>query len=135
MYSASVAFLRVRRINIEIKIIKKNKIKNKAFHIENITSFFRSSGIHPFNPDVFPNDAFLPALVTDIPIQLDEADSFTAPLTSESATFTNVAEPQTLNDEEIFAEINLYPKANISQKRPNKRRCKSAIITALKKKN
>ena len=94
------------------------------------TYAFRSSGIHPFNPDVFPNDAFLPALVTDIPLQLDEADSSTAPSTSESAaTFTNVAERQTLNDEKLLVEINAYPKANVSQKRPNKRRCKSAIIT------
>ena len=100
-----------------------------AFTIENITSSFRSSGIHPFNPDVFPNDAFLPALVTDIPLQLDEADSSTAPSTSESATFTNVAEPQTLNDEQLLAEINPYPKANVSQKRPNKSIFKSAIIT------
>ena len=101
---------------------------HKAFTIENITSF-RSSGIHPFNPDDFHNDAFLPALVTDIPLQLDEVDSSTAPSTSESATFTNVDERQTLNDEELLAKINPYPKANVSQKRPNKRRCKSAIIT------
>ena len=102
---------------------------HKAFTIENITSSFRSRGIHLFNPDVFPNDAFLPALVTDIPLQLDEADSSTDPSTSKSATVTNVAEPQTLNDEELLAEINPYPKANVSRKRPNKRRCKSAIIT------
>ena len=101
---------------------------HKVFTIENITSFFRSIKIHRFNPDVFPNDAFLP-LVTDTPLQLDEADSSTAPSTSESATFTNVSEPQTLNDEKLLAEINLYPKANVSQKRRNKRRCKSAIIT------
>ena len=104
--------------------------KIQQFTIENTISSFRSSGIHPVNPDVFPNDAFLPALVTDIPLQLDEADSSTAPSTIESAaTFKNVAEPQTLNDEELLAEINLYPTANVSQKRPNKRRCKSAIIT------
>ena len=102
---------------------------HKAFTIENITSSFRSIGIHPFNPDVFPNDAFLPALVTVTPLQLDEADSSTAPSTSESATFKNVAEPQTLNDEKLLAEINPYPKANVSQKRRNNRRCKSAIIT------
>ena len=102
---------------------------HKAFTIENITSFFRSSGIHPFNPDIFPNNAFLPALVTDIPLLLDEADSSTALSTSESATFENVAEIQTLNDEELLAEINPYPKANVSRKRPYKRKCKSAIIT------
>ena len=74
---------------------------HKAFTIEN-TTFFRSSEIHLFNPDVFPNNAFLPALVTYIALQLDEADSSTAPSTSESATFTNVAEPQTLNDENLY---------------------------------
>ena len=74
---------------------------HKAFTIENTTSF-RSSEIHLFNPDVFPNDTFLPALVTYIALQLDEADSSTAPSTSESATFTNVAEPQTLNDENLL---------------------------------
>ena len=107
---------------------------HKTFTIANITSFFRSSGIRPFNPEIFPNNAFLPALVIDIPLQLDEADSSTTPLTSESATFTNVAEPQTLNDEELLEEINPYPKANVSRKRPNKRRCKSAIITNIPEK-
>ena len=62
-------------------------------------------------------------------LQLREADSSTAPSTSESATFTNVAEPQTLNDDELLAEIDPYSKTNVSRKRPNKRRCKSAIIT------
>ena len=99
----------------------------KAFTIENITSSFKSNRFYFFNPDVFPNDAFLPALVTDIPLQLDEADSSTAPSLSKSATFTNVAEPQTLK--QLFAEINPYFKANVLQKRPNQRRCKSAIIT------
>ena len=93
---------------------------HKAFTIENITSSFRSSGIHPFNPDVFPNDAFLPALVTDIPLLLDEADSSTAPSTNDSATFTNVAEPQTLNDKELLAEIKPYPKANVHENAPTK---------------
>ena len=107
---------------------------HKAFTVKNIASSFRSNGIHPFNLDVFPNDAFLPAFVTDISLQLDEADSSTVPSTIESATFTNVAEPQTLNDEELLAEINPYPKANVSQKRPNKRRCKYVIITDTPKK-
>ena len=95
-------------------------IKHLLFNIKNITSSFRSSGIYPFNPDVFTNNAFLPALVTGIPLQLDEANSSTAPSTSESATFTNVVEPQTLNDEELLAEINPYPKANISRNAPTK---------------
>ena len=57
---------------------------HKAFIIENINSSFRFSGIYSFNPDVFPNDAFLPALVTDILFQLDKVDSSTAPSTSDS---------------------------------------------------
>ena len=47
----------------------------RSFTIENITSAFKSSGIHPYKPDIFIDDVFLPALVTDIPLQCDEHPS------------------------------------------------------------
>ena len=41
---------------------------NKAFCMENIISAFKSTGIFPFNLNIFTNDMFLPAEVTDVPI-------------------------------------------------------------------
>ena len=37
----------------------------KAMMVENITSGFRVTGTFPHNADVFPEEAFLPAQVTD----------------------------------------------------------------------
>ena len=101
----------------------------RSFTIENITSAFKSSGIHPYNPDIFTDDVFLPALVTDIPLQRDEHPSG-VPSTSllpESATST--ASPQQLTDEALLATITPYPKVNFAKKRPNKNTFKSTIIT------
>ena len=41
---------------------------NKTFYMKNIISAFKSTGIFPFNPNIFTNDMFLPAEVTDVPI-------------------------------------------------------------------
>ena len=44
----------------------------RSFTIENINSSFRATGIFPYNPNIFTDDEFLPALVTDIPLQQDD---------------------------------------------------------------
>ena len=36
--------------------------------MENIISAFKSTGIFPFNPNIFTDDIFLPAEVTDVSI-------------------------------------------------------------------
>jgi hypothetical protein len=40
---------------------------SRAMTVDNIISGFRVTGIYPHNPDIFPDDAFLPARVTDRP--------------------------------------------------------------------
>ena len=44
----------------------------RAMTVENITSGFRVTGIFPHNADVFPDEAFLPAQVTDRPQPEDQ---------------------------------------------------------------
>ena len=41
------------------------KAFSKAFCQENIVSSFKKTGIYPSNPDIFTEDMFLPAAVTD----------------------------------------------------------------------
>ena len=87
----------------------------RSFTIENITSAFKFSEIHPCNPDIFTDDVFLPALVTNIPLQRDEHPSG-VPSTSllpESATST--ASPQQLTEEALLATITPYPKVNFAK--------------------
>ena len=101
----------------------------RSFTIENITSAFKFSRIHPYNPDIFTDDVFLPALLTDIPLQCDEHPSG-VPSTSlfpESATST--ASPQQLTNEVLLATSTPYPKVNCAKKLSNKNRFKSTIIT------
>lgn len=47
----------------------------KAFAVKNIVSGFQTTGIHPFNPDIFSDDDFLSSYVTDRP---DPADLLAA---------------------------------------------------------
>ena len=101
----------------------------RSFTIENITSAFKSSGIHPYNSDIFTDDVFLTALVTDIPLQRDEhpSGSPSTSLLPESATST--ASPEQLTNEALLATITPYPKVNFAKKTPYKNRFKSTIIT------
>ena len=101
----------------------------RSFTIENITSAFKPSGIHPYNSDIFTDDVFLPALVADIPLQRDEhpSGSPSTSLLTESATST--ASPQQLTNKALVATITPFPKVNFAKKRPNKNRFKSTIIT------
>jgi len=106
----------------------------RSFTIENISSSFKSTGIFPYNPNIFTDDVFLPALVTDIPLQQDDnggEDPSCVPSTSglsatSPSTTTSTSE---VNDEALLEIISPYPKADVTRKRPNQKRCKSAIIT------
>ena len=54
------------------------KAFQRAMMAENITSGFRVTGIFPHNADVFPEEAFLPAQVTDRPQPDDDQVSTAA---------------------------------------------------------
>ena len=101
----------------------------RSFTIENITSAFKFSGIHPCNPDIFTDDVFLPALVTDIPLQRDEHPSDVPSTSLLPESVTSTASPRQLTDEALLATITPNPKVNFAKKRPNKNRFKSTIIT------
>ena len=61
----------------------------KAMTVENITSGFRVTGIFPHNANVFPEEAFLPAQVTDRPQPDDQvltAATVDPPTTAASAS-------------------------------------------------
>lgn len=120
----------------------------------NITSGFKVSGIHPFNPNVFGEDEFLPSIVTDIELQTFETqDTFVTqnviPTTStvnsqtphnnnlkatSSAIDTQTSCTDLNNTISMFISlehIRPYPKATIQNKlnRKDKKKGKSAILT------
>ena len=119
----------------------------RSFTIENINSFFRATGIFPYNPSIFTDDEFLPALVTDIPLQQDDdgeeplcvpstsgltAVSLSTPTSLPSTSGLSAASnstSQTMNNEALLELISPYPKANVARKRCNRNKCKTAIIT------
>ena len=107
----------------------------RSFTIENITSSFKSSGIHPYNADIFTDDVFLPSLVTDIPLQQGDDDASCVPttsglsVTSICASSPSTADSHDSDDVALLTTISPYPKADVTRKRPSKNRCKSAIIT------
>ena len=47
----------------------------KAFNPENITSSFKNTGIFSYNRNIFTEDEFLPAAVTDIALATENADN------------------------------------------------------------
>ena len=100
-----------------------------AFTMRNIISGFASTGIFPFNPNVLSEDEFLPAEVTDMPLQ----DS----LEDRPCTSTDVGPPakQTTPDLSISTEISPYPKINKTTKRRRIKKEKSAVLTSTPEKN
>ena len=70
----------------------------KTFSPKNIFSGFKSSGIYPFNPDVFHEAMFLPASVTDIPVAAPACHDARADISSElcSSTASSTETDETL---------------------------------------
>lgn len=69
----------------------------------NIQSGFRVAGIHPFNPNIFPEEEFLPADITDRPpVDVNNPADCVEEVEAEMEVdvFANVEIPYTLNDEE-----------------------------------
>ena len=106
----------------------------KSFTIENITSSFRKTGIHPLNPDVFPEHEFLAAAVTDIPLQHDDVNE------GEETASTSVAAYSSQQDEvnvltcssntSLIESIKPLPRVAHTTKRSNRRKVKTAILTS-----
>lgn len=84
----------------------------------NITSGFKVSGIHPFNPNVFGEDEFLPSIVTDIELQTFETqDTF---VTQNLIPTTSTVNSQTLNDNESVSLT-----SNVSMQTPHNNNLKA----------
>ena len=80
----------------------------KAFNPENITSAFKISGIFPYNSDIFTDDMFLPASVTDIlSSNVDNNQQIV-----NSNTLPAAHSSSNLIDEEVLNEIMPHPKTN-----------------------
>ena len=78
----------------------------KAFNPENTISAFKISGIFPYKSEIFTDDMFLPASVTDI--LSSEVDNSQQILNSNAlpAAYSS----SNLTDEEVLNEIMPYPK-------------------------
>ncbi|CAH2020733.1 unnamed protein product [Acanthoscelides obtectus] len=74
---------------------------SQAFSLSNILSGFRSTGIHPYNPDIFTDDDFLCSAVTDremtSELQKQDVSSITSPSVAAKvpSDSTTVALPST----------------------------------------
>ena len=70
----------------------------KTFSLGNIFSGFKSSGIYPFNSDVFREEMFLPASVTDIRVAAPACHDARADTSSElrSSTASSTETDETL---------------------------------------
>ena len=112
-----------------------NKAYEKAFPRENINSGFRSTGIWPFDENVFPDDAFLPSLVTDCPQQTSDngaKPNLDAGL-EESLNTNDNAELNTsinLEDHNLLQQLRPYPKstARATGARSNRRKSSSTTV-------
>ena len=114
-----------------------NKAYEKAFTRENINSGYRSTGIWPFDENVFPDDAFLPYLVTDCPRQTSDngaKPNLDAGL-KESLNTNDNAELNTsinLEDDNLLQQLRPYPKstARATGARSNRRKLSSTTVLA-----
>ena len=100
---------------------------NKAFCIENIISAFKSTGIFPFNPNIFTADMFLPAEVTNVPIAPNPTPDQEEAVMDPKDTITE-AHSSTFADEKALCII--MPQASLCKAFKQKScQLKSSIIT------
>ena len=78
----------------------------KAFNPENITSAFKKSGIFQYNSEIFTDDMFFPASVTDI---LSSEVCNSQQIVNSNA-LPAAHSSSNLIDEEVLNEIMPYPK-------------------------
>ena len=98
----------------------------KSFTRENIVSAFKSTGICPFNPDVFGDDAFLPAAVTNLTVIRDDEEQ--PPQASNAPSMSTQASPRPAFTD-ILMSISPHPQVSADAQRSKRRKTKSAIIT------
>ena len=121
----------------------------KSFTQENVISGFKATGIFPFNPEVFGEDAFLPATVSDQPysnLDKDKKDlqinHTTRNIDSAANLFPSEAS-QTIseqlssascsNQDKSFSNLNsplTIPELKKKKNSTNRRKISTAIITA-----
>ena len=99
----------------------------KSFTYGNIASSFKATGIYPYNRDIFSEDLFLPAVVSDRPAPLEQEDQHCAPLASALASSSsNLGK---IGEEGVLLSIAPYPKADINRQRTKKNKLSTAIIS------
>lgn len=115
----------------------------RAFTMENIVSSFRATGIYPFNQDIFPQDAFMGSLVTDIPLKHADADTEAdladkreeckeciIALNLPSQPQVNVgASTSSSSDSRMIHEISPHPRVSSGTKRSKRRKISTVILT------
>ena len=101
---------------------------NKAFCMENIISAFKSIGIFPFNPNIFTDDMFLPAEVTDVPIAPNPTPDQEEAVMDPENTITE-AHSLTFADEKALCTIMPHPKVSVKRFKQKSRQLKFSIIT------
>ncbi|KAF2887980.1 hypothetical protein ILUMI_18193 [Ignelater luminosus] len=99
------------------------EVVSNAFTARNVCSEFRRKGIFPLNKEVFSEEKFFPALVTDRPNSEQPAsESSSAPVNSDSKTHSTPG-PHTVGnfqDSDLQRSpegIRLYPKAEARKER------------------
>lgn len=126
-----------KRVSIyDLPAISSNALIN-ATTPRNITKGFSVSGVWPFNRNIFTDDEFAPAVVTNImldntlqnTLMIDE--TFCSPSTSKESVTTEILVQEPVVD--VSPEsVRPYPKAKLTQKKTKKggrKKGKSAILT------
>lgn len=104
----------------------------KAFTPSNVISGFRASGVCPFNPDVFGEDDYLAAYVTDrpdpnVPVQAPATPSNPTPSTSTGESTSRVV--ATRKTTVTPQEVRPHPKAPPRVSTNTRRKRKTLVLT------
>lgn len=97
----------------------------RSFSLENITAAFRTTGISPFNPDIFPESDFIASQVTDIPLEEASAkENQPNGSSTPSCSFSNI------DDLSIVQDVRPFPRVSAGTKRSRRKKITSCILTS-----